>query len=161
MKKMIATFECDYCTRLWKVILDQKNTPEMVEEKESSTEFCVDPLEYCQIRGVFPHRKIIKRIEIFNRKIRILNLISAHRLKTKDESKILFKFNQGIDAISISEIRSMLKDKLRSKVNEISSKYHQAPSEDITVPFGFHSKPSLGKSNYVLKPINRVTASVI
>ena len=126
---MKAIFDCSYCAYFWNIIANLNNEQESTEEINAPKAYTEDPVGYCETLGIIPNRQIRRIIAKFNRKMALLNLISACK-RNPIETALVYSNRSGKgEPWSIENIRNNFKDKLRRKVLKISSNNHRQPYE--------------------------------
>ena len=157
---MKATFNCSYCDSIWNIIANLNNEQESMEEINAPKAYTEDPVGYCETLGIMPNRQIRRIIAKFNRKMALLNLISACKRNPLETALIYSNRSGKGEPWSIENIRNNFKDKLRRKVLKISSNNHRQPyeiDEDFT---GHHASSKISKTTLYAYPINKTAAIV-
>jgi len=157
---MKATFNCSYCDNVWSIINNLKNEPESTEEINAPKAYTENPVGYCETRFITPTKQIGRIIAKFNRKMALLNLISACKRNPLETARIYSKHSREWETWSIENIRNNFKDKLRRKVLKINSNNHRQPyeiDEDFT---GRHASSKISKTTRYAYPINKTAAIV-
>lgn len=157
---MKATFNCSYCDNVWSIINNLKNEPESTEEINTPKAFTEDPVGYCETLGIMPNRQIRRIIAKFNRKMALLNLISACKRNPLETALVYSNRSGEWEPWSIENIRNNFKDKLRRKVLKISSNNHRQPYEIDEEFSGRHASSKISKTTIYAYPINKTAAIV-
>ena len=157
---MKAIFDCSYCAYFWNIIANLNNEQESTEEINAPKAYTEDPVGYCETLGIIPNRQIRRIIAKFNRKMALLNLISACK-RNPIETALVYSNRSGKgEPWSIENIRNNFKDKLRRKVLKISSNNHRQPYEIDEDFSGRHASSKISQTTRYAYPINK-TAAVI
>ena len=157
---MKAIFDCSYCAYFWNIIANLNNEQESTEEINAPKAYTEDPVGYCETLGIIPNRQIRRIIAKFNRKMALLNLISACK-RNPIETALVYSNRSGKgDPWSIENIRNNFKDKLRRKVLKISSNNHRQPYEIDEEFSGRHASSKISKTTRYAYPINKTAAIV-
>ena len=157
---MKAIFDCSYCAYFWNIIANLNNEQESMEEINAPKAYTEDPVGYCETRFITPTKQIRRIIAKYNRKMALLNLISACKRNPLETARIYSKHSREWETWSIENIRNNFKDKLRRKVLKISSNNHRQPyeiDEDFT---GHHASSKISKTTLYAYPINKTAAIV-
>ena len=157
---MKATFNCSYCDNVWSIINNLKNEPESTEEINAPKAYTEDPDGYCETRFITPNKQIRRIIAKFNRKMALLNLISACKRNPLETARIYSKHSREWETWSIENIRNNFKDKLRTRVLKINSNNHGQPYEINEVFYGCHASSKISKTTRYAYPINKTAAIV-
>ena len=157
---MKATFDCSYCAYLWNIIANLNNEHESTEEINAPKAYTEDPVGYCETLGIMPNRQIRRIIAKFNRKMALLNLISACKRNPLETALVYSNSSGKWEPWSIENIRNNFKDKLRRKVLKISSNNHRQPYEIDEDFSGRHASSKISQTTRYAYPINK-TAAVI
>jgi len=157
---MKATFNCSYCDNVWSIINNLKNEPESTEEINAPKSYTEDPVGYCKTLGIIPNRQIRRIIAKFNRKMSLLNLISACKRNSLETALVNSKHSGEWEPWSIENIRNNFKDKLRTRVLKINSNNHGQPYEINEVFYGRHASSKISKTTLFAYPINKTAAIV-
>ncbi len=157
---MKAIFDCSYCAYFWNIIANLNNEQESTEEINAPKAYTEDPVGYCETLGIIPNRQIRRIIAKFNRKMALLNLISACK-RNPIETALVYSNRSGKgEPWSIENIRNNFKDKLRRKVLKISSNNHRQPYEIDEEFSGRHASSKISKTTRYAYPINKTAAIV-
>ena len=157
---MKAIFDCSYCAYFWNIIANLNNEQESTEEINAPKAYTEDPVGYCETLGIIPNRQIRRIIAKFNRKMALLNLISACK-RNPIETALVYSNRSGKgEPWSIENIRNNFKDKLRRKVLKISSNNHRQPYEIDEEFSGRHASSKISKTTLYAYPINKTAAIV-
>jgi len=157
---MIAIFDCSYCAYFWNIIANLNNEQESTEEINAPKAYTEDPVGYCETLGIIPNRQIRRIIAKFNRKMALLNLISACK-RNPIETALVYSNRSGKgEPWSIENIRNNFKDKLRRKVLKISSNNHRQPYEIDEEFSGRHASSKISQITRYAYPINKTAAIV-
>ena len=157
---MKAIFDCSYCAYFWNIIANLNNEQESMEEINAPKAYTEDPVGYCETLGIIPNRQIRRIIAKFNRKMALLNLISACK-RNPIETALVYSNRSGKgEPWSIENIRNNFKDKLRRKVLKISSNNHRQPYEIDEEFSGRHASSKISKTTRYAYPINKTAAIV-
>ena len=157
---MKAIFDCSYCDSVWSIINNLKNEPESTEEINAPKAYTEDPVGYCETLGIIPNRQIRRIIAKFNRKMALLNLISACK-RNPIETALVYSNRSGKgEPWSIENIRNNFKDKLRTRVLKINSNNHGQPYEKDEDFTGRHTSSKISKTTLYAYPINKTAAIV-
>ena len=157
---MKAIFDCSYCAYFWNIIANLNNEQESTEEINAPKAYTEDPVGYCETLGIIPNRQIRRIIAKFNRKMALLNLISACK-RNPIETALVYSNRSGKgEPWSIENIRNNFKDKLRRKVLKISSNNHRQPYEIDEEFSGRHASSKISKTTRYAYPINTTAAIV-
>ena len=157
---MKATFDCSYCDKVWSIINNLKNEPESTEEMNAPKAYTEDPTGYCETLGIIPNKQIRMIIAKFNRKMALLNLISACKRNPLETPRVYSNRSGKWESWSIENIRNNFKDKLRRKVLKICSNNHPQPYELDEDFSGRHASSKISQTNRYAYPINK-TAAII
>ncbi|MEY4946707.1 MAG: hypothetical protein RIR22_1408 [Planctomycetota bacterium] len=157
---MKATFNCSYCDNVWSIINNLKNEPESTEEINAPKAYIEDPVGYCETLGIMPNKQIRRIIAKFNRKMALLNLISACKRNPLETALVYSKHSGEWEPWSIENIRNSFKDKLRRKVLKISSNNHGQPFEKDGDYCGRHASSKISQTTRYAYPINKTAAIV-
>ena len=157
---MKAIFDCSYCAYFWNIIANLNNEQESTEEINAPKAYTEDPVGYCETLGIIPNRQIRRIIAKFNRKMALLNLISACK-RNPIETALVYSNRSGKgEPWSIENIRNNFTDKLRRKVLKISSNNHRQPYEIDEEFSGRHASSKISKTTRYAYPINKTAAIV-
>ena len=157
---MKAIFDCSYCAYFWNIIANLNNEQESTEEINAPKAYTEDPVGYCETLGIIPNRQIRRIIAKFNRKMALLNLISACK-RNPIETALVYSNRSGKgEPWSIENIRNNFKDTLRRKVLKISSNNHRQPYEIDEEFSGRHASSKISKTTRYAYPINKTAAIV-
>ena len=157
---MKATFNCSFCDNVWSIINNLKNEPESTEEINAPKAYTEDPDGYCETRFITPNKQIRRIIAKFNRKMALLNLISACKRNPLETARIYSKHSREWETWSIENIRNNFKDKLRTRVLKINSNNHGQPYEKDEDFTGRHASSKISKTTFYAYPINKTAAIV-
>ena len=157
---MKATFNCSYCDNVWSIINNLKNEPESMEEINAPKAYTEDPVGYCETRFITPTKQIHRIIAKFNRKMALLNLISACKRNPLETALVYSKHSGKGEPWSIENIRNNFKDKLRRKVLKINSNNHRQPYEIDEDFSGRHASSKISQTTRYAYPINKTAAIV-
>ena len=157
---MKAIFDCSYCAYFWNIIANLNNEQESTEEINAPKAYTEDPVGYCETLGIIPNRQIRRIIAKFNRKMALLNLISACK-RNPIETALVYSNRSGKgEPWSIENIRNNFKDKLRTRVLKINSNNHGQPYEKDEDFTGRHASSKISKTTRYAYPINKTAAIV-
>jgi len=157
---MKAIFDCSYCAYFWNIIANLNNEQESTEEINAPKAYTEDPVGYCETLGIIPNRQIRRIIAKFNRKMALLNLISACK-RNPIETALVYSNRSGKgEPWSIENIRNNFKDKLRRKVLKINSNNHRQPYEIDEDFSGRHASSKISQTTRYAYPINKTAAVV-
>ena len=157
---MKAIFDCSYCAYFWNIIANLNNEQESTEEINAPKAYTEDPVGYCETLGIIPNRQIRRIIAKFNRKMALLNLISACK-RNPIETALVYSNRSGKgEPWSIENIRNNFKDKLRTRVLKINSNNHGQPYEKDEDFTGRHTSSKISKTTLYAYPINKTAAIV-
>lgn len=157
---MKAIFDCSYCAYFWNIIANLNNEQESTEEINAPKAYTEDPVGYCETLGIIPNRQIRRIIAKFNRKMALLNLISACKRNPIETALVYSNRSEKGEPWSIENIRNNFKDKLRRKVLKISSNNHRQPYEIDEEFSGRHASSKISKTTRYAYPINKTAAIV-
>jgi len=157
---MKAIFDCSYCAYFWNIIANLNNEQESTEEINAPKAYTEDPVGYCETLGIIPNRQIRRIIAKFNRKMALLNLISACK-RNPIKTALVYSNRSGKgEPWSIENIRNNFKDKLRRKVLKINSNNHRQPYEIDEDFSGRHASSKISQTTRYAYPINKTAAVV-
>ena len=157
---MKAIFDCSYCDNVWSIINNLKTEPKSTEEINAPKAYTEDPVGYCETRFITPNKQIRRIIAKFNRKMALLNLISACKRNPLETARIYSKHSREWETWSIENIRNNFKDKLRTRVLKINSNNHGQPYEKDEDFTGRHTSSKISKTTLYAYPINKTAAIV-
>ena len=157
---MKAIFDCSYCAYFWNIIANLNNEQESTEEINAPKAYTEDPVGYCETLGIIPNRQIRRIIAKFNRKMALLNLISACKRNPLETALVHSKHSGKGEPWSIENIRNNFKDKLRTRVLKINSNNHGQPYEKDEDFTGHHASSKISKTTLYAYPINKTAAIV-
>lgn len=157
---MKAIFDCSYCDSVWNIIMNLNNEQESTQEINAPKAYTEDPVGYCKTLGIIPNRQIRRIIAKFNRKMALLNLISACKRNPLETALIYSNRSGKGEPWSIENIRNNFKDKLRTRVLKINSNNHGQPYEKDEDFTGRHASSKISKTTIYAYPINKTAAVV-
>lgn len=157
---MKAIFDCSYCDSVWNIIANLNNEQESMEEINAPKAYTEDPVGYCETLLITPTKQIRRIIAKFNRKMALLNLISACKRNPLETARIYSKHSREWETWSIENIRNNFKDKLRTKILKINSNNHRQPYEIDEDFYGCHASSKISKTTLYAYPINKTAAVV-
>jgi hypothetical protein len=157
---MKAIFDCSYCDYVWNIIANLNNEQESMEEINAPKAYTEDPVGYCETLFITPTKQIRRIIVKFNRKMGLLNLISACKRNPLETARIYSKHSREWETWSIENIRNNFKDKLRTRILKINSNNHRQPYEIDEDFYGCHASSKISKTTLYAYPINKTAAVV-
>lgn len=157
---MKAIFDCSYCDSVWNIIVNLNNEQESTQEINAPKAYTEVPAGYCKTLGIIPNRQIRRIIAKFNRKMALLNLISACKRNPLETALVYSNRSGKGEPWSIENIRNNFKDKLRRKVLKINSNNHRQPYEIDEDFSGRHASSKISQTTRYAYPINKTAAIV-
>jgi len=157
---MKAIFDCSYCDSVWNIIANLNNEQESMEEINAPKAYTEDPVGYCETLFITPTKQIRRIIVKFNRKMALLNLISACKRNPLETALVYSKHSRERETWSIENIRNNFKDKLRTRILKINSNNHGQPYEKDEDFTGHHASSKISKTSLYAYPINKTAAVV-
>lgn len=140
--------------------MNLNNEQESTQEINAPKAYTEDPVGYCKTLGIIPNRQIRRIIAKFNRKMALLNLISACKRNPLETALIYSNRSGKGEPWSIENIRNNFKDKLRTRVLKINSNNHGQPYEKDEDFTGRHASSKISKTTIYAYPINKTAAVV-